>query len=149
MTYIGKGSEVIPGTHHKGGLYYIDIPVDGAWNPLPVSYWLCVHLHAVQIKTSFTYALTEDQVTGSRKPRTQDPSVSSSWVDHVSRHTQCTLGAWYLVCQELVSCYFCLLYMSCSECSVFAHKIIWGKSLNCNGPQGIQLTAINQNVHFV
>ena len=26
----GKGSDVILGPHHKGGLYYIDIPVDGA-----------------------------------------------------------------------------------------------------------------------
>ena len=51
-----------------------------------------------------------------------------------------------------MSCYFCLLYMSCSECSVLPIKIIWGKSLNCNasnGPQGIQLTEMNQDVHFV
>ena len=28
MIYIGKDSYVILGSHHKGGLYYIDIPVD-------------------------------------------------------------------------------------------------------------------------
>ena len=46
-----------------------------------------------------------------------------------------------------MSCYFCLLYMSCS---VLPIKIIWGKSLNCNasnGPQGIQLTAPNDTAY--
>ena len=61
-----------------------------------------------------------------------------------------------------MSCYFWLLYMSYSKCSVitlyvlwlaclcivFPIKIIWGKVLISNGPQDIHLTAMYQCVHL-